>query len=52
MDFSEDLLVALLDAFPPHVLGRQDVLGKRAMDYLNSKLWTDEVKELMQMTLE
>ncbi|CAJ1936607.1 unnamed protein product [Cylindrotheca closterium] len=48
----KDLLIALLDAYPAHVLGRQDIRGNRAMDYLNCKLWTDSVKALMQLTLE
>eukprot|EP00526_Cylindrotheca_closterium_P014111 CAMPEP_0113656392 /NCGR_PEP_ID=MMETSP0017_2-20120614/30326_1 /TAXON_ID=2856 /ORGANISM="Cylindrotheca closterium" /LENGTH=353 /DNA_ID=CAMNT_0000569925 /DNA_START=101 /DNA_END=1163 /DNA_ORIENTATION=+ /assembly_acc=CAM_ASM_000147 len=46
-----DLLQVLLDAYPPTILGWQDIREKRAMDYLNYKLWTSEVKILMHMCL-
>ncbi|CAJ1943766.1 unnamed protein product [Cylindrotheca closterium] len=46
-----DLLQALLQKYPSHVLGWKDTNGKRAMDYLAIN-WTPETASLLQMALQ
>lgn len=46
-----DLLQFLLDLYPSHLIGQQDVCGRRATDYISSN-WTEDSKSLLRMALE
>ncbi|CAJ1949035.1 unnamed protein product [Cylindrotheca closterium] len=48
-----DLLqVLLLDNFPTYILGRKDVFGMRATDYLLGSYWSEDTKSLMTLALK
>ncbi|CAJ1946580.1 unnamed protein product [Cylindrotheca closterium] len=47
----KDLLEVLLDVCPTHILGWEDVLGNRPLDYLATSCRSDEAKRMMRMAL-